>query len=508
MTGVCRSTRRRCALTLTGCVDTPRIADRRERSAIDWRVRRRSATADMYFAARRPAGAVAAGRRSYATTGRPGGAPSIATSRTACREASASSAASPSSFDLQLSLSQVEINAPLDRRGVRRADSAGHRADHARGTSTRPARWPRPRSPTDDAREPIDAARPRVREDQLTLRVLGVARRRLSRAADDLSVDRAARHADVHARPGPFRIDVRRSGVSGRSHQPRLARGGAAVAAAGRRGAPRGVAGPISRSGFRCRRAWAAAAATRRRRLRALARLWRVDARTRPGCADSRRRSAPTCRSFSRAAPSLGLERGDMLFPLADPPRAWVVLVLPAFGVSTREAYRWWDADQDRAGRAPDGGPARPATTCRRPVAPTSSGDRAGSSRRSRRLAPTHAAMSGSGSAVFGLFADRRTAEQRAAALVGRGRRVARHQDSQPARLRAWAARRRSSIARGRWPGLGVMPAIAANASTCRQGSPSYTLTVCATWFRATPEVSFSQLCRQTLASDAERAGQ
>ena len=42
------------------------------------------------------------------------------------------------------------------------------------------------------------------------------------------------------------------------------------------------------------------------------------------------------------------------MYPLVDHPAAWVTLVLPAFGVSTAEAYAWWDAaGQDRGGPEP-----------------------------------------------------------------------------------------------------------------------------------------------------------
>ncbi len=51
---------------------------------------------------------------------------------------------------------------------------------------------------------------------------------------------------------------------------------------------------------------------------------------------------------FLSAGTALGLERGDEIHPLADAPSRWVVLVLPPFGVSTPEAFRWWDEDQGR----------------------------------------------------------------------------------------------------------------------------------------------------------------
>ena len=41
---------------------------------------------------------------------------------------------------------------------------------------------------------------------------------------------------------------------------------------------------------------------------------------------------------------ALGLGRGDEVYPLEELPRLWVVLVLPAFGVATKDAYAWLDA--------------------------------------------------------------------------------------------------------------------------------------------------------------------
>ena len=46
---------------------------------------------------------------------------------------------------------------------------------------------------------------------------------------------------------------------------------------------------------------------------------------------------------FLEGGTVLGVERGDVLFPLQDSPPAWVVLASPDFGVSTQDAYGWWD---------------------------------------------------------------------------------------------------------------------------------------------------------------------
>jgi 4-diphosphocytidyl-2-C-methyl-D-erythritol kinase len=116
----------------------------------------------------------------------------------------------------------------------------------------------------------------------------------------------------------------------------------------------------------------------------------------------------------------LGLDRGDLLFRLAEEPRAWVVIARPDFGVGTRDAYAWWDEERStvkpprRATAARTG--AEHVNDLQRPVTRKYPAigrlirmlDRAGA---------RHAAMSGSGSAVFGLFDERSSAEQAATAL-------------------------------------------------------------------------------------------
>jgi 4-diphosphocytidyl-2-C-methyl-D-erythritol kinase len=119
---------------------------------------------------------------------------------------------------------------------------------------------------------------------------------------------------------------------------------------------------------------------------------------------------------------ALGLGRGDDIYPLAELPRCSVVIIRPGFGVSTAEAYNWFDHER-RAAR-----PERPKRTLL-PGWPEWS-----RSLRNDLEAPVtahhptiariktalmdagalFAAMSGSGSTVFGLYerddAARRTA--------------------------------------------------------------------------------------------------
>ena len=188
--------------------------------------------------------------------------------------------------------------------------------------------------------------------------------------------------------------------------------------ASGRRGAPRDIAVDLHKripvqAGLGGGSSDAAAA------LRALGRLWRVDeARVRAvGAA-----IGADVPYFFEGGRVLGLERGDLLFPLVDEPAAWVVLVLPAFGVSTKEAFGWWDEGQ-RAPRVLSLAKGELVNDLEGPV--TAHHPRiARLVAALRRAGASHAAMSGSGSAVFGLFKARTAAVGAAAALGGRSRRA------------------------------------------------------------------------------------
>lgn len=119
---------------------------------------------------------------------------------------------------------------------------------------------------------------------------------------------------------------------------------------------------------------------------------------------------------------ALGLGRGDDIYPLTDMPPVHVVILRPGFGVATSDAYRWFDDETRRVLKEPVprplpvGWPAWAATLRNDLEAPVVRHHPAISRIRQSLLdaGAAFAAMSGSGSAVFGLFersdAARRTA--------------------------------------------------------------------------------------------------
>jgi 4-diphosphocytidyl-2-C-methyl-D-erythritol kinase len=214
---------------------------------------------------------------------------------------------------------------------------------------------------------------------------------------------------------GPFRIECGDADVPTDASNL-IARAAAAMwRAAGRRGAPHDVVVALVKNipiAAGLGGGSSDAAAT----LRGLARLWRIDEADLPRIAAALGADVPY---FLEGGTALGLDRGDTIFPLIDHPPAWVALVVPPFGVSTKDAYGWLDRDR----RARRRRTASPGNDLEQPVV-----------RRHReigrivaalrRCGATHAAMSGSGSAVFGLFARRADAIEAAGALAGRGRRA------------------------------------------------------------------------------------
>jgi 4-diphosphocytidyl-2-C-methyl-D-erythritol kinase len=188
--------------------------------------------------------------------------------------------------------------------------------------------------------------------------------------------------------------------------------------AAGRRGAPRDVAIDLNKripmqAGLGGGSSDAAAA------LRALAQRWRVKD---PAVRDASAALGADVPYFREGGTVLGLERGDLLYPLLDAPPAWVVLVLPDFGVSTKEAFGWF-ARRPAAPKLAASDEQRQGNDLEAPVVARhpeigriiSALARSGASQ---------ASMSGSGSAVFGLFSSRPAALRAAARLKSPSRRT------------------------------------------------------------------------------------
>ncbi len=132
---------------------------------------------------------------------------------------------------------------------------------------------------------------------------------------------------------------------------------------------------------------------------------------------------------------ALALGRGEEVYALEDLPRLWVVLVIPPFGVATRDAYAWLDAARQKGVR-----PLFSAVPIEKrgltPFYPFSAGNDLEAPVIERhpligvvknRLANSGArvaAMSGSGSTVFGVFESQRDARSAALSLKRDGARL------------------------------------------------------------------------------------
>jgi 4-diphosphocytidyl-2-C-methyl-D-erythritol kinase len=197
--------------------------------------------------------------------------------------------------------------------------------------------------------------------------------------------------------------------------------------AAGLRGRPRDMCVSIAkripmRAGLGGGSSNAAAA------IRAFNQLWRADLSP-CDLHDVASRLGADVPFFLEGGTALGVERGDLLLPLRKVQTTWVVIVVQPFGVSTSDAFEWFD--RSGPGHAPArSGPAgwsippgearndlQHAVVLRHP--------RIGRAIRALVGAgSSYAAMSGSGSAVFGLFSSRPAARAAAVALAKVGRAV------------------------------------------------------------------------------------
>lgn len=136
---------------------------------------------------------------------------------------------------------------------------------------------------------------------------------------------------------------------------------------------------------------------------------------------------------FLSGGTALGLGRGEEIYPLVDLPVHWVVIVRPPFGVSTAEAYSWHDEDRAAGLKEtrelqvlPVPWPSRAAQMVNDLEPPVM--------RRHPEIGEIKAAlkgagavaasMSGSGSAVFGLFRTRPAAAKALKPLATGGSRT------------------------------------------------------------------------------------
>jgi 4-diphosphocytidyl-2-C-methyl-D-erythritol kinase len=166
--------------------------------------------------------------------------------------------------------------------------------------------------------------------------------------------------------------------------------------------------------------------------LLALARTWRVPVRP-AQLMDVAATLGADVPFFLSGGTALGLGRGDEVYPLADLPRHWVVLLLPGFGVATRDAYAWYDEDRILSRSSvrepqyvPGPWPSRAAQMINDLEAPIARHHPEIDHMKTalRRAGALAAAMSGSGSTVFGLFQRRQEAVAAVDRLSGAGWRV------------------------------------------------------------------------------------
>jgi 4-diphosphocytidyl-2-C-methyl-D-erythritol kinase len=217
-------------------------------------------------------------------------------------------------------------------------------------------------------------------------------------------------------RRGPFTVKCRLPGVP-LDEDNLVWRAAAGLwKALGRSGPPRDVAVTIDKqipiqAGLGGGSADAAAA------LLALARLW-------GGASVATLREVGTAIGadvafFLSGGTALGLGLGEEIYPLVDLPPHWIVIVRPPFGVSTAEAYSWYDDDRAAGLKEtrelqmlPVPWPTRAAQMINDLEPPVLRRHPEIMLLKSalREAGAVASAMSGSGSAVFGLFRSRAAA--------------------------------------------------------------------------------------------------
>jgi 4-diphosphocytidyl-2-C-methyl-D-erythritol kinase len=218
----------------------------------------------------------------------------------------------------------------------------------------------------------------------------------------------------ISPRPGPFSIECRAPGVPNDQSNIVWRAADALWRAMGRPGDPRDVHIKIEK-GIPAAAGLGGGSSDAASALGALHSLWggRLSRRALLELAAALGSDVPF---FFHGGAALGLSRGEELYPVDDVRRLGVVLIKPSFGVSAADAYRW--LDEDRAA-----GVAGPSVERRRDVDVgwsdllTLDNDLEGPVARRHpavlemieacyREGALAAAMTGSGSVVFGLFTE------------------------------------------------------------------------------------------------------
>jgi 4-diphosphocytidyl-2-C-methyl-D-erythritol kinase len=136
---------------------------------------------------------------------------------------------------------------------------------------------------------------------------------------------------------------------------------------------------------------------------------------------------------FLAGGTALGLGKGEEIYPLVDLPTHWVVVVQPPYGISTAEAYSWYDEDRAAGLREPREPQMLPVPWPTRAAQMINDLEPPVVRRHPeigiiksqlREAGATAAAMSGSGSAVFGLFRTQTAAARAVKPLSRAGARV------------------------------------------------------------------------------------
>jgi 4-diphosphocytidyl-2-C-methyl-D-erythritol kinase len=217
-------------------------------------------------------------------------------------------------------------------------------------------------------------------------------------------------------RPGPFEITCRVAGVPVDESNLIWKAAARLWDALGRSGAPADAAIALEKviplqAGLGGGSADAAAA------LRALSRLW--GGAPLPLLREVAAGLGADVPFFLSGGTALGLGRGEEIYPLVDLPSHAVVIVRPPFGVSTAEAYSWYDEDKAAGLREsrelqmlPVPWPTRAAQMINdlEPPVVRRHPEIVALRHALREGGAIAAAMSGSGSSVFGLFRSRVTA--------------------------------------------------------------------------------------------------